>query len=447
MKQDKCKVNSIDEICSGKCPSWSTSVAINRPEGITKTAATGQRLLENVIGIAETGIKQFSEMLQLPPVKLLPKRDRNEFPSCILAEKYPYLHHLGLYGAGVSAVPDLSGAKVPLESIDLERNNIETLKATNLGTGMREINLSYNPIKKIDGLPYLKRLETLVLRDNGTIPVEVIYGAETLPALDSIDLRRTTIAGFPGIPSKKLDKADVVKMKSVLRATRGKQGKKIASASSIFGKDICTPHFHPDAGLLLNDLGLKSIPGCVENVKDATVVDLSRNNLKNVTQLQAMKRDDLESLDLSGNNLDGKDATEGIENFKNLKILSLKENGIENMDDIRVPPSIEKLNLDGNVVRAITNMPLDYRYKNLRELSLRNNRLGTDGEGKEMDATGVLNGLGAMERLKSLDLSGNPGLRSIVCDKKNRYYWHRKLEGKEVTKLVKWISGGKCRQS
>ena len=146
-----------------------------------------------------------------------------------------------------------------------------------------------------------------------------------------------------------------------------------------------------------------NIPGYFKNLNNLELLNLSYNNISDLTNLSDLKN--LEILILSHNNISEINA---LLSLKKLHSLLLSHNNISEINEINLP-NLKDLNLSNNKIHSIDRIPIG----NLEKLNLSNNNLFNEQIGG-MDATFSPTPLeSSNNKLKLLNLSNNKINRKI----------------------------------
>ena len=437
--RNHCEASTVDELvseCAVKAdPGELLDIHLKRPGSWDKPSPAYERIGAGV----ETGLRNVLEQFNIPveteevpgetpagPSFVKPR----SFPIEIVGKEFPNVTHLGLFGAGVTSIPGNRDANLKtsfpsLETLDLERNFIQKLNASFLPSGIVGLNASSNPITEIMNVKMLRNLWSLYLRGTGITSIDGLSGIEELPLLSRLDLRGTK-AGNLSMPSRQNfhvaedhGKNGVVILKSYLR--RGNESRKSRSYPVAGSEDECDANYSAwkvyRSGMYLNDLGLDSIPKCLEYPKDRKIdiIDLSNNGMPTMGLSMTAGKERVKELYVAGNSLS---TVDDISGFSELETLDASDNNID-----AVPEGITSLH-------------------KLKRLNLSGNIIGTKTAGADVLET--LAPIARMKKLEYLDLRRNSGLPPVICSTKHVFAWKSPVERKALDELKKGLEKNKC---
>ena len=436
--KSRCEANTIDALVT-KCaikadPEGLLDVHIMRPGKWDDPALAGERIGAGI----ETNVRGFLAMLNIPVEGEAPPSTpagasyvpQRPFPPELVAKEFPNATHFGIFGAGVTSIPEAKGADLKssfpsLESLDLERNYIQKLNAAVIPSGIIGLNASNNPVKEIKNVKLLPNLKSLFLRGTAITDVEGISGIEELPLLDTIDLRDTKVNRI-SIPSKQNfhtskyhDKNSVVIIKSYLRRKNGSTERQTYPVAISECDDNLSTLPAQRSGMYLNNLGLDILPECIG----------------------IPRKEKVEILDVSNNN---NLLTMGLSAFpgkSSVKELYVSGNGLKSIDDITGFTELETFDASDN---QLTEIPLEVSaLPKMQTLILAGSLIGSKTCAGSC-AVGLVAPIARMKHLESLDLRRNGGLPTFICNKKDVFTWRSVVEGRDLDKLKKGLEKGNC---
>jgi hypothetical protein len=434
--KSRCEASTIDDLVT-KCaiksdPEGLLDVHIMRPGTWDKPSLAYERIGAGV----ETNVRELLAKLNIPVAGEAPPSapsgpsfvQQRSFPAEFVKAEFPNVTHFGIFGAGVTSIPeakdaDLKSAFPSLESLDLERNYIQSLNAATLPSGIIGLNASNNPIKEIKNLKMLQNLKSLFLRGTGMTGVEGLSGIEELPLLDTVDLRDTKVSRI-SMPSNQNfhasmyhDKSGVVVIKSYLRRKSGSSERQTYPVAINECEDNLSTLPARRSGMYLNNLGLETLPECIGIARKADILDVSNNNNLLTMGLSTFPgKSSVKELYVSGNGLE---AVDDIAGFTDLETLDASNNQLAGIPpEISTLPKLQTLNLSGNLIGSKT-------------------CAGSC-------AIGLISSVAAMKHLESIDLRSNGGLPTFVCNKKDVFTWRSVVGGRDLDKLKKGLKKGNC---
>ena len=251
-----------------------------------------------------------------------------------------------------------------LTELDLSGNQIAKLEGLNALTSLTRLDLSGNQISKLESLASLTSLTRLDLSDNQIAKLE---GLNALTSLTQLDLSNNQISKLEGLDSlTSLTKLDL----------------SYNQISKIDGLDHLTSLTQLD--LSNNQISkLESL----ERLTSLTELDLSDNQIAKLEGLERLTS--LTGLNLSGNQIS---KLESLASLTSLTELNLSGNQISKLESLASLTSLTELNLSGNQISKLESLA---SLTSLTRLYLSGNQISK------------LEGLKDLTQLQDLDVSGN----------------------------------------
>lgn len=325
----------------------------------------------------------------------------------------------------IKFLPEYMGDLRKIEFIYAQHNDIDKLPDLEGCEHLQELHISNNFIKEVpekfcEKLPSLKVLD---LRDNKIekLPDEIAM----LQSLMRLDLSNNSIYSLPtslctlahlvslqveGNPIRSI-RRDVIACgtQRILKTLRDRDGArnpvKIEQKATIPEKPFPDVYqLKKTRSLTLCGKSLAEVPEQVfVDAKDAeiTVVDLSKNKLKQLPEGITSLSSTISELNLSANLLT--EVQPFVSQFEHIKYLNLSCNQLQSLpDEVGLMITMREINIANN--RFTTFPPCIHELIHLEII------LACDNKIEEIDATE--NGIGALKRLATLDLSNN-NLKSV----------------------------------
>lgn len=320
-------------------------------------------------------------------------------------------------------LPEYMGDLRKLEFLYAQHNDIDKMPDLEGCEHLQELHISNNFIKDISERIFekLPNLKVLDLRDNKIerIPDEI----SMLQNLMRLDLSNNSINSLPtslctlahlvslqveGNPIKSIRRdiiacgtQRILKTLSDRNKDREDEKKKVVHAIN-FPSDGQFPdkyQLKKTRSLALCGKALTDIPEQVflDAVEaEITIIDLSKNKLKNIPNGLTLLSHKISELNLSGNHLN--EIQPFISQFKNIKYLNLSCNHLENLpDEISLLLTLREINIANNRLQKFPQCV--YKLINLEII------IACDNKIESIDADEQ--GLAALKRLATLDLSNN----------------------------------------
>ncbi|ERJ87008.1 leucine Rich repeat-containing domain protein [Porphyromonas gingivalis W4087] len=256
---------------------------------------------------------------------------------------------------------DSSGAVVELR---LRECQIDSMAWLVDFPALKKLDLSYNQIRKFEGLDHLASLTELDLSGNQIAKLE---GLNALTSLTELYLSGNQIAKLEGLNAlTSLTRLDL----------SGNQISKLESLASLTSL----------TRLDLSDNQIAKLEG-LDSLSSSTWLDLSYNQIRKLEGLDHLTS--LRGLDLSGNQLI---KLEGLDSLTSLTGLYLSDNQIATLEGLDHLTSLRRLNLSGNQLIKLEGLE---HLTSLTELDLSGNQISNLEELKDLT------------QLQELDVSGN----------------------------------------
>ncbi|SJL24745.1 leucine-rich repeat domain-containing protein [Porphyromonas gingivalis] len=251
-----------------------------------------------------------------------------------------------------------------LKKLDLSYNQIRKFEGLDHLASLTELDLSGNQIAKLEGLNALTSLTELYLSGNQIAKLE---GLNALTSLTRLDLSGNQIAKLEGLNAlTSLTRLDL----------SGNQISKLESLASLTSL----------TRLDLSDNQIAKLEG-LDSLSSSTWLDLSYNQIRKLEGLDHLTS--LRGLDLSGNQLI---KLEGLDSLTSLTGLYLSDNQIATLEGLDHLTSLRRLNLSGNQLIKLEGLE---HLTSLTELDLSGNQISNLEELKDLT------------QLQELDVSGN----------------------------------------
>ena len=256
---------------------------------------------------------------------------------------------------------DSSGAVVELR---LRECQIDSMAWLVDFPALKKLDLSYNQIRKFEGLDHLASLTEFDLSGNQIAKLE---GLNALTSLTELYLSGNQIAKLEGLNAlTSLTRLDL----------SGNQISKLESLASLTSL----------TRLDLSDNQIAKLEG-LDSLSSSTWLDLSYNQIRKLEGLDHLTS--LRGLDLSGNQLI---KLEGLDSLTSLTGLYLSDNQIATLEGLDHLTSLRRLNLSGNQLIKLEGLE---HLTSLTELDLSGNQISNLEELKDLT------------QLQELDVSGN----------------------------------------
>ena len=278
---------------------------------------------------------------------------------------------------------DSSGAVVELR---LRECQIDSMAWLVDFPALKKLDLSYNQIRKFEGLDHLASLTELDLSGNQIAKLE---GLNALTSLTELDLSGNQIAKLEGLNALTsltelyLSGNQIAKLEGLNALTSltrldlsGNQISKLESLASLTSL----------TRLDLSDNQIAKLEG-LDSLSSSTWLDLSYNQIRKLEGLDHLTS--LRGLDLSGNQLI---KLEGLDSLTSLTGLYLSDNQIATLEGLDHLTSLRRLNLSGNQLIKLEGLE---HLTSLTELDLSGNQISNLEELKDLT------------QLQELDVSGN----------------------------------------
>gem|GEM_PF-4991440 len=334
----------------------------------------------------------------------------------------PELRELDLAGQNLTTLDAL--ANLPLTSLNLAENPIQSLAGLEALTELRHLDLSYTPLKGTSGLSGLTKLESLIREVRAHVPTRIsVQGLAALTELKKLSLG-------PVYPIEE-DLAPLVRLEELhlslcdaydAPGNRKKQPDDFNTIGSLIGLknlkwlDIQCLDLEYAFLPLLERLDRFDLKRCERHsgnslhlkvlspLKNIKQIKLQGNSIVRLDGLAGL--DSLTHLDLSVNKIV---TTLGLTDMKSLTRLNLARNQLLRLDGLANLSALEELDLQGN---QLTDLNWEEIPAQIRDLNL----------GKNMFYR--IDKLGRLTRLEELNLSGNPladfsGLREASASLKS----------------------------
>ena len=278
---------------------------------------------------------------------------------------------------------DSSGAVVELR---LRECQIESMTWLIDFPALKKLDLSYNQIRKFEGLDHLASLTELDLSGNQIAKLE---GLNALTSLTRLDLSGNQISKLESLASltslTRLDLSDnqIAKLEGLNALTSLTQlDLSNNQISKLEGLDSLTSLTKLD----LSYNQISKIDG-LDHLTSLTQLDLSNNQISKLESLERLTS--LTELDLSDNQIA---KLEGLERLTSLTGLNLSGNQISKLESLASLTSLTELNLSGNQISKLESLA---SLTSLTRLYLSGNQISK------------LEGLKDLTQLQNLDVSGN----------------------------------------
>ncbi|WP_234241837.1 leucine-rich repeat protein [Porphyromonas gingivalis] len=305
---------------------------------------------------------------------------------------------------------DSSGAVVELR---LRECQIESMTWLIDFPALKKLDLSYNQIRKFEGLDHLASLTELDLSGNQIAKLE---GLNALTSLTRLDLSGNQISKLESLASltslTRLDLSDnqIAKLEGLNALTSLTQlDLSNNQISKLEGLDSLTSLTKLD----LSYNQISKIDG-LDHLTSLTELDLSNNQISKLEGLERLTS--LTELNLSGNQIS---KLEGLERLTSLTGLNLSGNQISKLESLASLTSLTELNLSGNQISKLESLA---SLTSLTRLYLSRNQISK------------LESLASLTSLTRLYLSGNQisKLESLASlTSLTRLY----LSGNQISKL------------
>ena len=256
-----------------------------------------------------------------------------------------------------------------LKKLDLSYNQIRKFEGLDHLASLAELDLSYNQISKLEGLDGLTSLTVLDLSHN---QISKLEGPASLTSLTRLDLSDNQISKLEGLASlTSLTRLDL----------SGNQIAKLEgldSLTSLIGLNLSgnqliklegLERLTSLIGLNLSDNQISKLEG-LASLTSLTVLDLSYNQISKLEGLASLTS--LTRLNLVGNQIS---KLEGLASLTSLTELYLSDNQISNLEGLKDLTQLQDLDVSGNDIQSVDDIePLSLILgQRLKDLKIHNN--------------------------------------------------------------------------
>nr|WP_256822470.1 leucine-rich repeat protein [Porphyromonas gingivalis] len=273
-----------------------------------------------------------------------------------------------------------------LTELDLSGNQIAKLEGLNALTSLTRLDLSGNQISKLESLASLTSLTRLDLSDNQIAKLE---GLNALTSLTELELSGNQIRKLEGL--ERLSSLTKLRLRSnQISKLEGLDSltslTKLSLSDNQISKLEGLERLTSLAELYLLDNQIRKLEG-LERLTSLTKLRLRSNQISKLEGLDSLTS--LTKLSLSDNQIS---KLEGLDSLTSLTKLSLSDNQISKLEGLERLTSLAELYLLDNQIRKLEGLD---GLASLTRLSLRRNQISK------------LEGLDRLKVLRKLDVSGN----------------------------------------
>ena len=241
--------------------------------------------------------------------------------------------------------------KQNLQELNLSNNPIRKIDGIEKLTNLRKLILKNCHIEEITGLDSLENLEYLILTNNN---IKIIKGLENLKKLKELILENNSINEITG-----LDKLENLEILNLSNLNRNIQYNKIIEIKGL-------SELNRLGVLNLGQNQISEIKG-IENLRNLEELVLKTNYISIIKNLNHLKN--LKKLNLERNRIT---EISGLEKLSSLEFLTLARNSINNIKGLETLKNLTSLSLSNNKITEIKNLD---NLTNLRTLFLENNNI------------------------------------------------------------------------
>ncbi|NRA93468.1 MAG: leucine-rich repeat domain-containing protein [Psychroserpens sp.] len=246
-------------------------------------------------------------------------------------DKYGNISSLYLYGISLRNVEMLLPLAEQLSDLSLEDCDLENLDAVKYFSGLKKLDLCFNPIttSTLESLGFLANLKDLRLDYtdiDDTSPLAILTSLEELHLSNCIDIEK--VKGL-----EKLDSLNFLNLNSTY----------IESLENINVHDSIR-------SISLRDTAVDRISG-LDRFPHLLELEITGQSISKIEGLE--KSNSLKRLHLSTTCIK---VIEGLEHLTNLEILDLHHNEIKKIEGLDTLLNLKKLNLSENEIRRVENL-------------------------------------------------------------------------------------------
>ncbi|CAI5453010.1 unnamed protein product [Caenorhabditis angaria] len=354
-----------------------------------------------VLDLSEMKLTKLAGIQEMVNVQFLSLR-KNKLTSLKKLNRLPLLKLLDVSSNHISKLENLPSSIIYL---DVSSNRLQNLAFSQNLANCRHLKLSKNQIKSMKGLEICGAAEILFLNDNLLKDRNEMEILKNMPKLTHVDLSQNPISQMDGYKSKIMQNAQfLISLDRQLIPVEERHistSKQASRGLSLELIDRICPEWKSKQELMIVDQKIEQIileKSQLEELSHVRLMDLSKNKLSSVKEIQTLN---ITSLELSENSLKNIAISGDFEVFRNLENLNISNNSITNTTLIRLGlnllaklknidlsvnclvkfdcnffdlPSLESIDLSSNnLIKTIVRRPL----KSVTNLYLQNNRLST----------------------------------------------------------------------